>query len=165
VAQTTVAALGHTEVVDAAVAPTCTEAGKTEGKHCSVCNEVIVAQTTVAALGHTEVVDAAVAPTCTEAGKTEGKHCSVCNEVLVAQESVDALGHDFAEATTEAPKTCKTCGATEGDKLPVPENPEEPELPDEPDVPADEEPKEELNFFQRIWLAIVNFFKKLFGIK
>ena len=47
-----------------------------------------------------------------------------------------------------------------------PEVPGEPEVPDEPEVPgADEEPKEELNFFQRIWLAIVNFFKKLFGIK
>ena len=45
-------ALGHTEVTDPAVAATCTEAGKTEGKHCSVCNEVLVAQTTVDALGH-----------------------------------------------------------------------------------------------------------------
>ena len=44
-------ALGHAEVVDAAVVPTCTEAGKTEGKHCSVCNTVTVAQQDVAALG------------------------------------------------------------------------------------------------------------------
>ena len=45
-------ALGHTEVVDAAVAATCTEAGKTEGKHCSVCNAILVAQEEIAALGH-----------------------------------------------------------------------------------------------------------------
>ncbi|MBO4603276.1 MAG: leucine-rich repeat domain-containing protein, partial [Salinivirgaceae bacterium] len=48
----TVAANGHTEVTDAAVPATCTAAGKTEGKHCSVCNAVLVAQKDVAVLGH-----------------------------------------------------------------------------------------------------------------
>ena len=37
-------ATGHTEVVDKAVAATCIATGLTEGKHCSVCNTVIVAQ-------------------------------------------------------------------------------------------------------------------------
>ena len=67
-------ALGHAEVTDPAVDPTCTESGLTEGKHCSVCSEVIVAQQSVNALGHTEVIDNAKAPTCTESGLTEGKH-------------------------------------------------------------------------------------------
>ncbi len=48
----TVEATGHTLVTDAAVAPTCTAAGKTEGQHCSVCGEVTIAQQTVAAKGH-----------------------------------------------------------------------------------------------------------------
>ena len=43
---------GHTVVTDAAVAPTCTEPGLTEGSHCSVCDEVIKAQETVPATGH-----------------------------------------------------------------------------------------------------------------
>ena len=43
----------HTEVVDAAVAPTCTETGLTEGSHCSVCGEVIKAQDVVPQTGHT----------------------------------------------------------------------------------------------------------------
>ena len=55
---------GHTEVVDAAVAATCTSAGKTAGKHCSVCNEVLVAQEEVPALGH----------------KYENGVCTVCGE-------------------------------------------------------------------------------------
>ena len=98
-------ARGHTEVTDAAVAPTCTETGKTEGKHCSVCNTVLKAQEVIPALGHTEVTDAAVAPTCTETGKTEGKHCSVCNKILVMQEEIPADGHEWGEwFVTEAAK-------------------------------------------------------------
>ena len=40
------------EVVVAGKAPTCTETGLTEGKHCSVCNAVLVAQEVIPAKGH-----------------------------------------------------------------------------------------------------------------
>ena len=42
----------HVVVVDAAVAPTCTETGLSEGTHCSLCDEELVAQVITAALGH-----------------------------------------------------------------------------------------------------------------
>ena len=105
--------MAHTEVVDAAVAPTCTATGLTEGKHCSVCGAVLIAQEVVPAKGHTEVTDAAAAPTCTATGLTEGKHCSVCGEVLIAQEVVPANGHTEVIDAAKAP-TCTATGLTEG---------------------------------------------------
>ena len=44
----TIPAKGHTEVKDAAVAPTVFADGKTEGSHCSVCGTVIEKQNTIA---------------------------------------------------------------------------------------------------------------------
>ena len=103
----------HTEVIDAAVAPTCTATGLTAGKHCAVCNTVLIAQTTVPAKGHTEVVDAAVPATCTATGLTAGKHCAVCNTVLVAQTTVPAKGHtEVIDAAV--PATCTATGLTAG---------------------------------------------------
>ena len=48
----TIPAAGHTVAVDKAVEATCTEDGLTEGKHCSVCGEVLVKQEVVKATGH-----------------------------------------------------------------------------------------------------------------
>ena len=103
----------HTIVIDAAIPPTCAETGLTEGKHCSVCGEVIKSQEYIKPFGHTEIIDKAVAPTCTEAGLAEGKHCSVCGDILVAQEIVKAPGH--SEIIDEAvAATCTASGKTEG---------------------------------------------------
>ena len=107
----TVDALGHTEVIDASIAPTCTTTGKTEGKHCSVCNEVIAEQTEIPALGHDETNHEAKAPTCTEIGWDAYVTCSRCDYTTYAEKS--ALGHtEVIDARVEP--TCTTVGKTEG---------------------------------------------------
>lgn len=103
----------HTVVIDAAVNPSCTEPGKTQGKHCSTCKEVLVAQETIEPAGHAEAIDPRVEPTCTTPGKTEGKHCLVCGEVLEKQEEISETGH-IKVIDPRVEPTCTTPGKTEG---------------------------------------------------
>jgi hypothetical protein len=101
-------------VVDAAKAATCTETGLTEGKHCSVCNTVIVAQETVPALGHQWIAATCKAPkTCEVCGVTEG----------------EAAAHTYGDWETvkeateteagERKKTCTVCGDTVTEVIPM----------------------------------------------
>ncbi len=134
-------ASGHKEISIPAIAASCTQSGLTEGKKCSVCNIITVAQQTVEKLSHTYTTSVTT-PTCTESGYTTytcncgysykgdtvqatghtpgsaatcttAQTCTVCKITVTV-----ALGHSWMDATTEAPKTCTTCGATEGEKLP-----------------------------------------------
>ena len=106
----TIAATGHTEVVDAAVAATCTETGLTEGKHCSVCNEVLVHQQIVPTSSHS--YEAVVTePTCTAGGYTT-YICEDCDHSYIS-DNVAALGHtEVVDAAVEP--TCTEVGLTEG---------------------------------------------------
>ena len=133
-----IAATGvHKEVVDEAVAPTCTSTGLTEGLHCMSCGKIFVAQIEVPKIAHsyddkndatcnacdfvrdvtckhTDVTKSeAKEATCTEAGITEGIVCDGCEEVLQKQEIIEALGHnEIIDAGYDA--TCTTAGLTDG---------------------------------------------------
>lgn len=97
----------HIVVTDAAVAPTCTSTGFTEGSHCSECGEVIVAQTVIDKLAHTEVINAAKAPTCDEIGWDEYVTCSECDYTTYEEKS--SLGHNEVSHAAKAP-TCTEIG-------------------------------------------------------
>ena len=108
----TTPAKGHTIVTDKGVTPTCTQSGLTEGKHCSVCNEVIQKQKKLAPKKHHAVTDKAVEATCSKEGLTEGKHCSVCNQVLVEQKKVRKKRH-VLQKKKGTPATCTEYGWTD----------------------------------------------------
>ena len=75
-------------------------------KYCSVCGI-----TEGEPLGHNYVITV-VEPTCTDNGY-QRHQCANCWDVYYTNE-VGAKGHRWTEATCTAPKTCTTCGATEG---------------------------------------------------
>ena len=120
----TVACSHKNTIVTEEIAATCTTTGRTEGKYCADCGEVLIAQESIPAMGHTEVIDAVVSATCTESGLSEGKHCAVCKEVLMAQEVIPALGHDYLETRVVRPTcteigytvyTCENCGKSKNE--------------------------------------------------
>lgn len=120
--------LGHTVVVDNAVAATCTEPGKTEGKHCSVCDAIIIKQDVIPALGHkwnNGVITKAA--TCTE----DGIKTYTCenDKSHTKTEVIKSTGHNWDDGVvTISPTakkagvltiTCKTCKATKTVTIPA----------------------------------------------
>lgn len=98
----------HEEIIDHATPATCTTDGATEGKHCSVCNKILVKQTTIPATGHDFISIPSVSATCTTDGTTGGTKCSICGIVTNSPTKITALGH----STTSG--TCSRCGKTFG---------------------------------------------------
>ena len=113
---TAILAKGHTEVIDEAVAATCTTPGKTEGAHCSVCGTVIKAQEEISAKGHRwNEGEITTAPTCENAG-VKTYTCTVCNATKT--KAIDATGHTPVEVA-EQPATCTEAGHKAGTKCSV----------------------------------------------
>lgn len=101
----------HTVITDAALTPTCTDGGLTEGSHCSACGEVLTKQEPIAALGHDIKTTAAKSPTCTEIGWEAYETCTRCDHTTYSE--LAALGHtEVTDARVEP--TCTKEGLTEG---------------------------------------------------
>lgn len=99
--------LPHTEVIDEGVEATCTKAGLSAGKHCSVCNKVLEAQIATPALGHDLAMHEGKAATCTEAGYKTYMTCMRCD--YTTYEVIPALGHNLTHYNSKA-ATCTEAG-------------------------------------------------------
>ena len=101
----------HSILIDAAVAPTCTKSGLTEGSHCSVCGEIIETQKVINATGH-KWDDGVITKfaTCTVDG-IKTYTCTVCGET--STEQIAKTGHTVVIDKAVEP-TCTSTGLTEG---------------------------------------------------
>ena len=96
-----IAKLLHKEETIPGKAATCTETGLTEGKHCSVCNTVLVAQTEIPALGHDWA---------TEWSKDGTQHWHECRREGCDAKNDVADHIPGAAATESSAQTCTVCG-------------------------------------------------------
>ena len=99
----------HTVVIDPAVAATCTKTGLTEGKHCSVCNAVIVAQKIVPKTAHSYTSSVTTQATC----KVEGVRTYKCSCGDKYTEKIEKKAHTIVIDPAGA-ATCIKTGLTEG---------------------------------------------------
>ena len=126
----TQAGTGHTEVIDEAVPASCAADGLTQGKHCSVCGEVIAKQQTIPATGHAWGDWSIVKPaTETEEGLME----RVCqnNASHTETKPIEKLQphtHTYTSTVTAEPTctddgettyTCSVCGDTYTEPIPA----------------------------------------------
>ncbi len=125
-------ALGHQEVIDAAIAPTETTEGKTEGSHCSVCGTVLKEQQVIPATGgnkdpedpkdpeehiHRYQESVTKQATCTE----KGVKTYICSCGHKYTRDIAAMGHKFTERRIPATlnkdgnvqQVCSVCSEAE----------------------------------------------------
>ncbi len=105
----------HTLVVDPGYAATCTQAGKTDGTHCSECGLTIQAQKLIFPLGHQTQLVAGKDSTCTEAGLSYGMKCTRCG-VMTEEHKVLPLSAHTEIILRGYEATCTEPGLSDGKK-------------------------------------------------
>ena len=108
--------LAHTYSVEQSRIPaTCMAEGSVTRK-CSGCEETTVETLAIDPNAHVELkYEEAKAPSCAEAGHEAYEYCDSCG--YTTYKTVNAHGHKWTDATCTEPKTCLTCGETEGSAL------------------------------------------------
>lgn len=108
----------HTLTDVAAVDATCTTAGNTAGKKCTVSGCDYTTVEVIPATGHNmQKVDAGKAATCTETGLTEKFLCQNAGcSYTTGGETIPALGHDMQEVADSAKAATCTEAGKEADK-------------------------------------------------
>ena len=101
----------HTVVEDSQVPATCTTAGLTAGKHCSVCGETLQAQNEIPALGHDFSNEWTIdkEATCTEKG-SKSHHCTRC-EVKSDVTEIPTIEHSESDWIIDKEATCTEDGS------------------------------------------------------
>ena len=111
----------HTIVIDPAVESTCQQEGKTEGRHCSECGEVLVAQQTIPKTDHKwSVKEVVKEATCSAEGEVVYE-CEFCGEQKTevtpktehkpeSIEGIPAVEPTCTEPGKTAGSICKDCG-------------------------------------------------------
>lgn len=91
--------------------PTCTEYGRDDyACNCGYSTDYVL----IDPLGHSYALESVRESTCSSAGAKRYK-CSTCGDTY--EEAIEPLAHDWKAATCTSPKTCKTCGETDGGVL------------------------------------------------
>ena len=119
-------AKGHTETIDPAKEATCTQTGRTQGSHCSVCGVVIKAQTVTPALGHHYSGDYAY--------DADG-HWRVCSRCAALEEKHSHVYDDDKDTI------CNDCGFERTIKKPEPENKPESKPENKPESKPENKPE------------------------
>ena len=130
----------HEIVVDKGIEATCTTSGLTEGKHCSICEEILLEQIAIPATGHTSceaVYENVCEATCTNDGSCDKViYCSICNiEISRTNVSLLATGHQLVPYDSKAPSCtdvgwntymeCEKCDYTTKVEIPAQHTPAE----------------------------------------
>ena len=99
----------HVVVADDRIEPTCTENGKENASHCSLCGTIISSGDLINKLGHVNVHYNGKEPTCTEIGWQAYDVCSRCNYTTYVE--LESLGHSYQKTVVDP--TCTSAGYTE----------------------------------------------------